>query len=248
VEKIMIKKCSIIFVSFFIIISNSFILNAYSKNLDQCNTTLDNFSYGELKVITDKEVYLIGENVNISIINIGEVGLGGEPRLRIMHVTQDNIIVHDAEINDLASMISVNQSFNYTWNQKDTDGIQVQEGLFYIQFFFVCCGGISVQNHTTFKIQNDPIYIENIVGGLGISIILKNIGMDSQYNVNYSIELSGFIIFGTNKKDQIEEIISQEKITIRHTIFGIGSSVITITLDEQNKTKECFIIGPFVLI
>ena len=202
---------------------------------------------GELKVITDKEVYLTGEKVNISIINIGPVDLGGEPHLRITYVTQEGIItVHNARNDELASWILFNESFNYTWDQIDTNGLEVEKGEFHILFYFVCCGGITERNNTNFKIQEEPIYIESVLGGFGISVILKNIGMNNSYNVNYSIDVSGLILFGSNKEEQIDIIIPQEKITIHHNVIGLGLSIIKITVGNEMKIKNCFIIGPYI--
>jgi hypothetical protein len=204
---------------------------------------------GELKVITDKEVYLTGEKVNISIINIGTVDLGGEPHLRVDHVTQEGIItVHEAPPNDLSPMVLVNESFSYTWGQIDTNGLKVEEGEFSILFFFVMCGGIRHRNETTFKIQEEPIYIESFQGGFGISVIFRNIGINKSYNINYSIEASGLILFGSKKEEQIDIIMPQENITIHHNIIGIGRSMIKITVGNVMKIKNCFIIGSYIYL
>ena len=207
----------------------------------------DTIDFGELKVITDKEVYLTGEKVNISIINIGTMDLWGEPHLLITHVTQEDIItVHNAPTNDLVLEILINESFNYTWDQIDTNGLKVEKGEFNILFYFVACGGIRERNETNFKIQEEPIYIESIQGGFGMSVILRNIGMNNSYNVNYSIGISGLILFGSNKEGQIDIIIPEEKITIHHNVIGIGRSMIKITVGNEMKTKNCFIIGPYI--
>lgn len=215
----------------------------------KCNTinSADLKGIGELKVITDKEVYLTGEKVNISIINIGPVDLGGEPHLRITHITQEGIVtVHNAPNDELVSYILFNESFNYTWDQIDTNGLLVKKGKFSILFYFVCCGGITERNRTNFKIQEEPIYIESILGGFGISVILRNIGMNNSYNVNCSIDISGLILFGSNKEEQIDIIIPQEIITIHHNVIGLGFSIIKVTVGNEMKTKNCFIIGPYI--
>ncbi len=248
-----INKFLIILLSLQIVISTTTILKADSNNFPSYNTncyTIDSTvrdGIGELKVITDKEVYLIGEKVNISIVNIGPVDLGGEPHLRITHITQEGIItVHNAPNDKLVSYILINESFNYTWDQIDTNGLQVEKGKFSILFYFVCCGGITERNRTNFKIQEEPIYIESIQGGFGISVILRNIGMNNSYIVNYSIDISGLILFGSNKEEQIDIIIPQEIITIHHNVIGIGFSIIKITVGNEIKTKNCFIIGPYI--
>ena len=207
----------------------------------------DTIDFGELKVITDKEVYLTWEKVNISIVNIGSVDLGGELHLRITHITQEgSITVHNARNDELPTWILINESFNYTWDQIGINGLEVGKGDFRILFYFVCCGGITQRNNTNFKIQEEPIYIESIQGGFGISVILRNIGMNNSYNVNCSIDISGLILFGSNKEEQIDIIIPQEIITIHHNVIGLGLSIIKVTVGNEMKTKNCFIIGPYI--
>jgi len=84
------------------------------------------------------------------------------------------------------------------------------------------------------------------MGGFGISVILRNIGMNNSYNVNCSIDISGLILFGSNKEEQIDIIIPQEIITIHHNVIGLGLSIIKVTVGNEMKTKNCFIIGPYI--
>ena len=91
-----------------------------------------------------------------------------------------------------------------------------------------------------------PLEIENISGGLGVSAIIKNVGNESIYNLEWSINLSGLVFIGKHVKGTIKRINPGESVIIRDKfIFGLGPATITVKVAKSFKTARCFIIGPF---
>jgi len=93
-----------------------------------------------------------------------------------------------------------------------------------------------------------PLEIKNISGGFGVSAIIKNIGNESIYNLEWSINLSGLVFIGRHVEGSIKRIDPNESVIIRNRfIFGLGPATITIKVAKSFKTARCFIIGPFAL-
>ena len=202
-----------------------------------------------ITVTTDKEVYVHDEVVNITITNTGSAGISAVPELKIYYVALDGIysIVHDPLTEKLVFNLAPGESFTYAWDQKNDDGVQVPKGEYWIRFYYWKCCGIIASDATTIYIQG-PIYIEDIKGGFGLSVVIKNIGEEDVYNVNCSIEISGLVIFGANNEKIIDVVPAKEKITIHIILYGVGPATIKIMASKEEKTVNCFLLGPLVLV
>jgi len=219
-----------------------------SSNFFSCNMTNNVGDEGQIVVTTDKEVYVYGETVNVTVTNIGTAHIVGVSKLRIYYVSSENYhyLVHDPQPTELIKNLLVNQSWNYSWNQKDFNGNQVEKGKYFIHFFIADCRGVQASDDTNIRIQG-PIYIEGIEGGFGASIVLTNIGKEDVYTVNCSVEISGLVIFGASMEKVIDVFHAGEKITIHLIPFGIGPASIKIIAREEEKTGKCILFGPFVI-
>ncbi len=244
-KMIVVLILSLIFSLQIIIASNTI---AASSKFFSCNVTKNVGDEGQIVVTTDKEVYVYGEMVNITVTNTGKVNIVGISKLRIYYVSLENYnyLVHDPPPTELIKNLLVNQSWNYSWDQKDFNENQVEKGKYLIHFFIGDCRGMLASNETSIRIQG-PIYIEGIEGGFGVSIVIANIGKQDVYNVNCSIEISGISIFDANTEGVIDVIPAGEKITIHLITYGIGPASIKISAGEEEETAKCLMFGPFVI-
>ena len=109
-------------------------------------------------------------------------------------------------------------------------------------------GNQEIENTTTFTI-NYPILI-TIKGGLGVSAMIQtNITVS---NVIWSINLSGFILFGKSKIGGITILDAGESATVRDFCFGFDRPTITVevTCHEDITAKQTvttIVFGPFVM-
>jgi hypothetical protein len=93
------------------------------------------------------------------------------------------------------------------------------------------------------------IFIDSIIGGFHVSADITNIGTASAQYVNWSIVLDGgFILLGGFSAGIIYELGVGKSKTIRSvSLFGIGSTTITVTVGDNIKQASGFILGPLVL-
>jgi hypothetical protein len=93
------------------------------------------------------------------------------------------------------------------------------------------------------------IEITGIYGGFRVSADIINNGTATAYNVNWSIDLDGGLIFaGEHTEGVIPELAPGATVTIRQTtLYGIGNTVITVTAGDATKQATGFILGPLVL-
>jgi hypothetical protein len=202
-----------------------------------------------IKVTTDKEIYLYGETVNITISNIDSRAAAGYPNLNIYLITPNYFFnIRDVFSEELTTEIKPGESFTYSWNQKDNSATQVVKGEYLIEFYFLHCKGIQAKNITTIRIHDNPIYIESIKGGIGITTIIKNIGTEDIIKLDYSIELLGLIFYGSVTEQVIDTLRAGEIIKLNILPLGIGSADLLLTVGNVEKKLTCFLFGPLLLL
>jgi hypothetical protein len=92
------------------------------------------------------------------------------------------------------------------------------------------------------------IEIGAISGGLKITAEIKNTGVLNATQVNWTISLEGFVIFGQEKSGNISTIIPDDTFDISTgLVFGLGTINIIVTAADAEKTATAFLLGPFVL-
>ncbi len=217
--------------------------------------SIPTFSYANsvndyrLEVTTDKSIYVYGEPVNITVSNVGEQRIEGIPYFYIFFIS-DNGEYHQVisvPTDELRYALEPNESYNYVWDQKNGNGDQVSDGKYEVIAGFLGCCGIIAEDNTTFSIKN-AIYIEEISGGLGLTVIVKNIGMVEVNNVAWSIEINGLVLIGKHAEGIISSISPGNEIQIKSYVFGIGPAEITVTVGEEISTINCFILGPLAIL
>lgn len=88
----------------------------------------------------------------------------------------------------------------------------------------------------------------NLYGGVGVSAVIKNVGLDDVWNLKWSIEVEGFVILGGSKSGNIEHLASGEEVKISEFVFGIGKGMIRVRAGEETIERECYMLGPFVIM
>ena len=69
------------------------------------------------------------------------------------------------------------------------------------------------------------------------------------HDLNWSISLSGGILFGENLQGFIESVEPGDVYIITNDglLFGFGFSYIRFSIDNLGKTVNCMLLGPFIL-
>jgi|GEM_PF-4332004 len=103
-------------------------------------------------------------------------------------------------------------------------------------------------------IKGPALSIGKIVGGIGVSTVVKNNGTAEATKVSWDITLDGTLIFIGKSSGGVETSIAEGTQTSIKTgfVFGIGKTTIKVsaTCDEgktAEKTASAFVLGPFVL-
>ena len=92
-----------------------------------------------------------------------------------------------------------------------------------------------------------------ITGGIGtISATLKNNGTSTENDINWNIQVEGGILglIDIYTEGTIESLPAGEETVLQtdESIFGLGKITVSINVNVGTKTKQGFVIGPFVLL
>ena len=98
--------------------------------------------------------------------------------------------------------------------------------------------------------QSPPLEIEEITGGLGVTVQVSNIGDVEASNVTWSITLDGGVVpVGRVTTGVLKEIQPGYSAQIRTGfLLGLGRITITVTADVAEKTVSALLLGPLVFI
>ena len=97
------------------------------------------------------------------------------------------------------------------------------------------------------KVSQPKLEIE-IQGGIGITVLIKNVGNETISNLEFSMKISGFVFFGKAMEGEISSLPPGTEIKIQAFVMGFGESTIKVRGGEIYKTADCFILGPFVFL
>ena len=89
--------------------------------------------------------------------------------------------------------------------------------------------------------------ITEIMGGFGMSADIKNNGETEVTDIGWSIDLSGFLLFGEHSEGTISLAPGETKTISTGLLFGFGPTTITVIADIETKTANGFILGPFAI-
>lgn len=91
------------------------------------------------------------------------------------------------------------------------------------------------------------VQVKNITGGLGVSVLIENIGTTDVENIQWTIIIDGFVPIGNRRIGTIPHIAKESMVTIRsHPIIGFGPVTISILLDGEPTRAKATLFGPFV--
>jgi hypothetical protein len=92
---------------------------------------------------------------------------------------------------------------------------------------------------------NVPIMTVTIKGGLGISVSIANNGTATT-NINWRITVSG-LTFPKLSEGTLPSVAPGTAKTVKASVFGIGPTKITVTVNGYDKTARGFVLLAFVL-
>jgi hypothetical protein len=98
--------------------------------------------------------------------------------------------------------------------------------------------------------ENKPlIEIGKIIGGFGVSTVIRNNWTAAVTNVSWWINVSSGIILSSRQfSGMIPELAVNASKTIKSSsLWGIGSIIITVQADDASKQVTAFLLGPLVL-
>jgi len=161
-------------------------------------------------------------------------------------------------VNDVTVVLSATDFYtgvNYTkykldnegWNTYTTSFIIAANGEHTLYFYSVdMVGNFEEIKNTTFTIEHEVSVEIKVKGGLGVSAVIKNVGTKNLTGLQWTITLSGGIIFfGKQKSDTVDIVPGAEK-TVKDFVFGFGKTTITMTAGNVEKTATGTVILFFV--
>ncbi len=107
-------------------------------------------------------------------------------------------------------------------------------------------GNIETEKSVVFTIEY-PLEV-TVKGGMGVSVIIKNVGSSPVLDVNWNISLTGgFSLKDKELSGTILQIPGNGEATKKLPVLGFGKTTITVTVNGVETTKEGFIFLFFVL-
>jgi len=98
----------------------------------------------------------------------------------------------------------------------------------------------------------DDLELE-ITGGIGtVSATLKNNGTSTESDINWNIQVEGGILGRIDVYNEgiVESLPAGEETVLQtdESIFGLGKIAVSVNVNVGTKTKQGFVIGPFILL
>jgi len=106
-----------------------------------------------------------------------------------------------------------------------------------------------IKNVYTANYEQESRYVlKSISGGLGFTVTIENSGSTDTENVDWIMEMDGFILIGQEKQGTIPSFPRDGQKMIRSGfIFGFGSVTISIIVDGHRFVAKALLAGPFVI-
>lgn len=143
-----------------------------------------------------------------------------------------NVTVTLSAIDDISGVASTTYRLNNNqWTTYEEPFVVSLDGDHILHFYSVDnAGNIEEQKTIEFAIKHPPDLNINIIGGFGITMIIKNQGSLNLTNISWNLSFdSGFIPIGRERSGVIN-IQKGEELTIKSIVFGVGHPTITLTV------------------
>lgn len=133
-----------------------------------------------------------------------------------------------------------------------TDAFTVTEDGEYTLLFYSVdnCDNVEEEQSVTFTIEKSSPgeLVVEILGGLGVSALLMNLGETEIVDIDWTIEISGPLVFvGQTKSGNIPRIGPDSDEMISSIPLGIGPIDVTVTAGDVTKTASGFLLLFFVI-
>lgn len=89
--------------------------------------------------------------------------------------------------------------------------------------------------------------IEEMSGGFGITVKVKNIGGVDGKDIPWKISFTGLVLIGKEKSGTLDIAVGEEKIIKSGFVFGIGPVTVTANVGGTVKTAKGIMLGPLIL-
>lgn len=122
--------------------------------------------------------------------------------------------------------------------------------VFIVAMFLVPTSQVAVEtNSVDFSITSQPnVIIEKIEGGFGVRAVIKNVGDETVWHIQWNIKIEGNVWFGGERSMGQKILEPGWLIAPRCLAFGYGNVDIIVTVDTLVEEQTGFIIGPFVIL
>lgn len=110
-------------------------------------------------------------------------------------------------------------------------------------------GNIETEKNCTFTIQQEvpPITI-TVKGGVGVSMVVTNIGIETLTNLSYTISLDGkTILLGQMKTGMLSSLEPGKSVTIRDFVVGLGKIGIAVNVGAAESSATGIVLLFFVI-
>jgi hypothetical protein len=134
------------------------------------------------------------------------------------------------------------------WTTYTAPFIVSEDGTHTLLFYSVDRNGNTEEQHAcSFIIQQHMKLNVTVKGGRGISVVVENQGFVPANAVPWSITLDGgIILFGRSKAGIIPGILPGQNTTLSSSILGLGKVTITVTVGDDEKVVQGFVVLIFV--
>ncbi|HEC77120.1 MAG TPA: hypothetical protein ENI33_07690 [Thermoplasmatales archaeon] len=102
------------------------------------------------------------------------------------------------------------------------------------------------KNDVWFLRTEEPSLEIEIYGGIGITVIFRNVGEEELTNLEWDVVLTDAVFFGKERQGSISSFMPGDEYKIKLFVFGIGEGKVKVRIGDISKNEHFWIIGPFV--
>ncbi|MFO7676766.1 MAG: hypothetical protein R6V50_00020 [Thermoplasmatota archaeon] len=171
---------------------------------------------------------------------------------------EDDIYVSNVTVSLHADDGPFGSGVNYTlyklndenWTEYSESFVVSEDGEHTLLFYSVdFCGNIEEQQTVVFTIKKPSQIVIEFLGGLGVSMLIMNLGETNITDVDWSIEVTGSMVFsGDSKSGTISDLGPDEDELVNTIPLGFGPIEITGSAGDITKTESGFLLFFLVLV